>query len=200
MIFLHLATIIFFGGLCFCSDIQDEDFFPSKQLKKEDHFLEGFNHGKRHKREGKLISKLKDSAKIRYLVVSDPTAAEALIYSGWRTRAETAAMDDNGKISTLIVELEKISSHSIQSLQQFPTVGNTQSLVGFAYITTFLKSKRIRTVAERESASYEDQRSALIDAVSKRGFFEVSYLQSLGDVDLYNKGVQAFGNDLNKHY
>lgn len=103
-------------------------------------------------------------------------------------------MDDNEKTNTLIVELEKISSQSLSSLQQFPTYANKQSLVGFAYITTFLKSKRIRTVAERESGSYEDQRNALIDAVSKRGVFEVSYLQSLGDVDLFNKAVQAFGN------
>ena len=171
--------------------MMDEEFSPSK---KEDHFLEGFSHGKRHKREGKFISKLEDLAKIRYLVVSDPTAAEALIYSGWRTESETAAMDDNGKRSTLIVELEKISSQTIHSLQQFPTYANKQSLVGFAYITTFLKSKRIRTVAERESGSYDDQRNDLIDAVSKRGFFEVSYLESLGDVELYNKAVQEFGN------
>ena len=55
MIFLHLATIIFFRGLCFCylSDMKDDEFAPSKN---EDNFLEGFSHGKIHKREGKLVS------------------------------------------------------------------------------------------------------------------------------------------------
>ena len=133
------------------------------------------------------------SPNFKFLVVSDATAADALIYGGWKTIAQTDTMDDNDKRNTLIVQLEKISAHSIQALQQFPTLDNLQSLVGFAYITTFLESKRIMTTAERTSGSYEDQRNTLMSAVSNRGFFDLSYLQSLGDIELYNKGVQAFG-------
>ena len=130
---------------------------------------------------------------LKFLVVSDATAAGALIYGGWKTNAETDTMDDNDKRNTLIVELGKISANSIQALQQFPTLDNLQSLVGLAYITTFLESKRIMTTAERTSGSYEDQRNILMSAVSNRGYFDLSYLQSLGDIELYNKGVQAFG-------
>ncbi len=100
-------------------------------------------------------------------------------------------MDDNNKRNTLIVQLEKISAQSIYSLQQFPTLGNLKSLVGFAYITTFLESKRIMRTAERTSGSYEDQRTTLTSAVSNRGFFDLSYLQNLSDIELYNKGVQV---------
>ena len=116
-----------------------------------------------------------------------------MIYGGWKTKAETDTMNDNDKRNTLIVELEKISAQSIQSLQQFPTLDNLKSLVGFAYITTFLESKRIITTAEQAAGSYEDLRNTLMSAVSNRGFFDLSYLQSLGDIEVYNKGVLAFG-------
>ena len=109
-------------------------------------------------------------------------------------------MNDDDKRNTLIVQLEKISAQSIHSLQQFPTLGNLKSLVGFAYITTFLESKRIMTTAERASGSYEDQRNSLMSAVSNRGFFDLSFLQSLGDIEVYNKGVQAFGKFNKSNY
>ena len=124
---------------------------------------------------------------------SAPGLTEALIYGGWKTQAETASMDSNNKRNTLIDRLNQNSLHSIQELQQMTNIDSLRSLVGLAYITTFLKSKKIKTTAWRESNYYEEQRNALIIAINNRGFFEVSYLQSLSDVELYNKGVQAFG-------
>ena len=127
------------------------------------------------------------------MLESAPGLTEALIYSGWKTQAETASLDNNDKRNTLIVKLNQNSLHTIYELQQMTNVDTHKSLVGLTYITTFLKSKKIKTTAWRESNYYEEQRNALIIAINNRGFFEVSYLQSLSDVELYNKGVKAFG-------
>ena len=103
-------------------------------------------------------------------------------------------MGDDEKRDALIFGLENNGKTTNTELQQFPTKADRESLVGFAYITTFLKLKRIKTRAERESRTYEDQRNALIVAVSKRGeLFSIPYLQSLGDIGLYNAGAQVFG-------
>ena len=118
---------------------------------------------------------------------------KALIYSGWKTEAEANSMSGSDRRNTLIVKLNQNTAHSIHGLQQMLSKGSLKTLVGLTYITTFIKSKRIKTTTWRESNFYEEQRNALIDAINNRGFFDLSYLQSLGDVELYNAGVQAFG-------
>ena len=129
-----------------------------------------------------------------YLVLeTNPGLTEALIYGGWKTLAETSSMDSNDMRNTLIVKLNQNSKHNIQGLQQMSNSEPLKSLTGLTYITTFIKSKKIKTTAWRESNYYEEQRNALIIAINNRGFFDVSYLQSLNDVELYNAGVQAFG-------
>ena len=131
----------------------------------------------------------------RYLALA-PTPGnmfKALIYSGWKTEAEANSMNINDRRNTMIVKLNENTAHSIHGLQQMSSVGSLKTLVGLTYITSFIKYKRIKTTAWRESNFYEDQRNALIIAINNRGFFDVSYLQSLGDVELFNAGVQAFG-------
>ena len=105
-------------------------------------------------------------------------------------------MGGSDKRNTLIVKLNQNTAHSIHGLQQMDNgaqPGSLKTLVGLTYITTFIKSKKIKTTAWRESNFYEEQRNALIVAINNRGFFDVSYLQSLSDIELYNAGVQAFG-------
>ena len=130
----------------------------------------------------------------RYLVLEyNADTIKALIFSGWKTEAEANSMSGSDRRNTLIVKLNQNTAHSIHGLQQMLSKGSLKTLVGLTYITTFIKSKRIKTTAWRESNFYEEQRNALIVAINNRGFFDLSYLENLSDVELYNAGVQAFG-------
>ena len=97
-------------------------------------------------------------------------------------------MSDKEKRNTLVIELEKLSSHSNSELQQFPTRSHLKSLVGFALISVLLKSKGMRTEKELASMTYGDQRNALVVDVNKLRGYDIPYLSGLGDFDLYYKG------------
>ena len=103
-------------------------------------------------------------------------------------------MSEEEKRNILIFEMKKISSYSYTKLQQFPTQSQLKSLVGFAFISVFLKLKGIRTVNELALMTYEEQRNALIVELIKIGGYEISQLKKLGDFNLYDKGIELIGN------
>ena len=74
------------------------------------------------------------------MINSVVSAHQALTFWRWKTENELSKMNGKNKRNALIVGLEKISAHSIGQLQKFPTNSRIRSLVGFAFISVFLKS------------------------------------------------------------
>ena len=97
-------------------------------------------------------------------------------------------MEEEDKRNTLIVEMEKKSSHSIAELQGFSTYGTLNSLVGLAFISILLESNKIITKEGLSEMSYDDQRNTLI--VYLNTDYDIQYLQGLGDFDLVQKGFK----------
>ena len=119
------------------------------------------------------------------------TVREALLFGGWRTKEEVVEMSEDTRRNTLIVELEKITSYTIEQLQAFPSNINLRSLVGVAAIAVFLESRSIRTVPELFTMTYEEQRNTLIVDLNVNGGFDVAYLQGLGDFELAIQGFEV---------
>ena len=113
------------------------------------------------------------------------------MFGNYRTQEEVGRMTVEAMRNTLIVELAWTSSHSIAELQGFPTTGTWKSLVGLAYISSFLKSRGIRSKKQLAGMSYGDQRNTLIVFLYYRTNYGVPYLQSLGDFQLVQIGFQV---------
>ena len=114
-----------------------------------------------------------------------------LLFGKYRTKDEVASMEEDDKRNTLIMEMEKKSSHSLAKLQGFSSTGTLNSLVGLAFISIFLESNGIRTKEELSKMSYDDQRNTLIVFLNKNNDNDNrSFLQSLGDFHLVQKGFK----------
>ena len=122
--------------------------------------------------------------------------AQVLLFGNYRTKDEVDEMEDDDRRNTVIVELEKTTSYSITELQGLSTDGTLKSLVGLASISIFLESREIRSKAELATMSYEEQRDTLIADLNVHADYDVSYLQSLADFDLVQKGLlsDAYNN------
>ena len=116
---------------------------------------------------------------------------EALLFGGWRTVSEVTDMSEEDQRNTLIVELEKITSYTVAQIQALPTTGSLNSLVGVAAIAVFLESRRIRSIAELNTMTYEEERNTLIYDLQVHGGYEVAFLQALGDFDLVVQGFET---------
>ena len=92
--------------------------------------------------------------KMRKTSMKYNSASQALLFGGWRTKQEVDEMSDEEKRNTLIVELEKITSYSIEELQELSTNGELESLVGIAAISVFLESRLIRSTDELYTMTY----------------------------------------------
>ena len=116
---------------------------------------------------------------------------------GWGTEKEIFGLSGEESRSRLIVEMEKMSFYSVTDLEKFPTLSDTKSLVGFAYISVLLRSKGILTQNQLEFMEYEAQRNTLIEELNKNMFcfdiYSIRSLQDLDDISLYNKGVRLKG-------
>ena len=116
---------------------------------------------------------------------------------GWGTEKEIFGLSGEESRSRLIVEMEKMSFHSITDLEKFPTLSDTKSLVGFAYISVLLRSKGILTQNQLEFMNFDTQRNVLIEELNKNMFcfdiYSIRSLQNLDDISLYNKGVRLKG-------
>ena len=115
----------------------------------------------------------------------------ALLFGGWRTVAEVNEMSEVDQRNTLIVELEKITSYTIEELQTIATRGRLNSLVGMAAIAVFLESRSIRSAPELYTMTYEDERNTLINDLHVHGGYDVAFLQALGDYDIVVKGFET---------
>ena len=127
--------------------------------------------------------------KMRKTSMKYNSASQALLFGGWRTKQEVDEMSDEEKRNTLIVELEKITSYSIEELQELSTNGELESLVGIAAISVFLESRLIRSTDELYTMTYEEQRNTLIADLNVNANYDVSYMQGLGDFDVVTLGL-----------
>jgi len=124
-------------------------------------------------------------------IMSSASLEQALLFGAWRTQSQLLEMSDGDMRTTLIVEMERISSLSISELQALSSCGNLGSLVGFSSISVFLLTRNIRTSAQLSSMDYDDQRNTLITNFVNNLGMTTTDLQALGDFDLTSVGFAS---------
>ena len=88
---------------------------------------------------------------------------------------------------SLITELVGRSNHKLGELESWPTV-DLRTLTGFALISQFLLDRNVKSEKELSDMSYQKQREALIDIISKSFNGPSDKFQWLGDSTLVEIG------------
>ena len=116
-------------------------------------------------------------------------------YLGFRTATQISSMSNIDCQNTLIVELEKITSDSTNSLQQL----KVYDLMSYSYLSNALWYYNVTSKGELASMSLEDQRNMVISLLNKYypyTFNDISTIQAFSNIDLINNFI-SYQNGLN---
>lgn len=116
----------------------------------------------------------------RFSDKSEKGLGKALRFAGWRHPWELVAMGYHDKRNTLIVELAKITSQSGGWLQE----SDDYRLIESAFVAVYLRDAGIRSKANLNTMSVEDQRNTLIVEMHMRFNEKIADLQGMSNFEL----------------
>lgn len=122
--------------------------------------------------------------------LSKDDLSDLLFQNKWRTKEELKKMSDDDQRNTVIVEINKMTGHTIQDLQGRSSIGGGRTLgalTAIANMAAIIRNYDIRSSSQLKNMRYEpDLRNTLIVEINKRFSITIGELQGMNDQTLLN--------------